>query len=156
MYIKYDISTKLKFKQCSLLITLSSDFCIFFSPLWNMIQWINCDTCNRNTSMNHYLLHVLTWYSCSPFESIVQSLHFAVLIFTEVLSIFTELWHSWSFIFLEKNIKHMIFFHFILHNETWENLPHSVSWIKQSRFASLRTGIGEIKLAWARRCVWMR
>lgn len=30
MYIKYDISTKLKFKQCSLLITLSSDFCDFF------------------------------------------------------------------------------------------------------------------------------
>lgn len=96
----YTVSTKLKFKQCSLLITLSSDFCKFFSSLWNMIQWINCDS--QNTSMNHYLFHVLTWYSCSPFESIIQSLHFAVLIFTEVLSIFTELWHSWSFIFLEK------------------------------------------------------
>lgn len=122
MYIKYDISTKLKFKQCSLLITLSSDFCIFFSSLWNMIQWINCDS--QNTSMNHYLFHVLTWYSCSPFESIIQSLHFAVLIFTEVLSIFTELWHSWSFIFLEKKIKRMTFFSF--HFAQW-NLRKSTT-----------------------------
>lgn len=58
--------------------------------------------------------------------------------------------------FWKKNKTYNFFFHFILHNETWENLSHSVGWIKQSRFASFRTGTGEIKLAWARRCVWMR